>query len=168
MATERKFRPYFLSVFTISLALNCTAQSNTLSTGGDCTGAGGSASFSVGQIDYTAIDVAAGSAYLGVQQPYELFSLSTTDENNAFSLLLGPNPTSGTLTLIASTALPLNSYYVLFDESGKTLLTHPILNESSSINIESYASGIYFLHIYSVLAYTDKQTHLTFKIIKNQ
>jgi hypothetical protein len=134
-----------------------------MSTGGDCAGAGGSASYSVGQIDYIAIDVAAGSAYQGVQQPYELFSLSTVDENSDFTLVLGPNPTASELTLIASSALPLNSYYVLFDEAGKTLMTQPILTESSAIKLESFAAGNYFLHVIS-----DEKNLNTFKIIKNQ
>ncbi len=163
MKTEGRMKHCFSSVFALLLTLHCSAQANTVSTGGECMGAGGSASYTVGQIDYTAIDVAAGSAYLGVQQPYELFSLSTVDENSAFSLLLGPNPTAGELTLIASTALPLNSYYVVFDDAGKTLLTQPILNESSSIALNSFATGNYYLHVIS-----DEKTLNTFKIIKTQ
>ena len=157
-------RHYYYCIFVYLLhAQFCVSQANSVSTGGECIGAGGSASYSVGQIDYTAIDVAAGSAYQGVQQPYELFYLSTKDENSAFTLVLGPNPTIGELTLIASSALPLNSYYVLFDEAGKTLMTQPILNESNSIALNSYASGIYFLHVIS-----DEKNLNTFKIIKNQ
>ncbi|MCE2682450.1 MAG: T9SS type A sorting domain-containing protein [Flavobacteriia bacterium] len=162
-------RYYYYCIFALLLhAQSCIGQANTMSSGGDCTGAGGSASYSVGQIDYIAIDVAAGSAYQGVQQPYELFSLSTVDENSDFTLVLGPNPTAGELTLISSSALPLNSYYVLFDEAGKTLMTRPILNEISSINIDSYAAGIYCLQVYSVYAYSDKKILHTFKIIKTQ
>jgi hypothetical protein len=162
MATERKFRPYFLSVFTISLALNCKAQSNTVSTGGDCIGAGGSASFSVGQIDFIAIDVAAGSAYLGVQQPYELFETSSLDENELFSLSIGPNPVSGQLTLQSTQDLPLQTYFTLHDEAGKMLCTHPILNKNSSIDMSSYAVGMYFLNVISA----EKNLN-TFKIIKH-
>ncbi len=163
MKPERIIKHCFLSVFTLLLTLHCSAQANTVSTGGECTGTGGSASYTVGQIDYTAIDVAAGSAYQGVQQPYELFSLSTLDENSPFTLVLGPNPTMGELTLIASSALPLNSYYVLFDEAGKTLMTRPIIAESSTIKLDSYASGNYFLHVIS-----DEKNLNTFKIIKTQ
>jgi hypothetical protein len=157
-------RHYYYCIFALLLhAQFCIGQANTVSTGGECTGTGGSASYSVGQIDYTAIDVAAGSAYQGVQQPYELYSLSTLDENSAFTLVLGPNPTFGELKLIASSALPLNSYYVLFDEAGKTLMTQPIITESSTLKLDSYASGNYFLHVIS-----DEKTLHTFKIIKTQ
>lgn len=163
MISEKIIRYCFSVFFILPLAIQSSAQANTVSTGGECSGVGGSASYSVGQIDYVAIDVAAGSAYQGVQQPYELFSLSTLDENSAFTLVLGPNPTIGELTLIASSTLPLNSYYVLFDEAGKTLLTQPILNESSSIALNSFATGNYFLHVIS-----DEKTLHTFKIIKTQ
>jgi len=162
MATERKFRPYFLSVFIFSLALNCKAQSNTVSTGGDCTGAGGSASFSVGQIDYISIDVAAGSAYLGVQQPYELFETSSLNENELFSLFIGPNPVIGQLTLQSTQDLPLQTYFTLHDEAGKVLCTHPVMNKNSSIDMSSYAAGMYFLNVISA----EKNLN-TFKIIKH-
>jgi hypothetical protein len=163
MKMENIIKHCFSSVFAMLLTLHCSAQSNTMSTGGECTGAGGSASYSVGQIDYIAIDVAAGSAYQGVQQPYELFSLSTVDENSDFTLVLGPNPTIDELTLLASSTLPLNSYYVLFDEAGKTLMSQPILTESSTIKLDSYASGNYFLHVIS-----NEKNINTFKIIKTQ
>ena len=152
----------FLSICTVALTLNCVAQSNTVSAGGDCTGAGGSASFSVGQIDFIAIDVAAGSAYLGVQQPYELFETNSLDENDLFSLTIGPNPVNGQLTLHSTQALPLQTYFILHDEAGKMLHTHPIVSENSMIDMSAYATGMYFLNIVSA-----EKTINTFKIIKH-
>jgi hypothetical protein len=89
--------------------------------------------------------------------------LSTLDENSAFTLVLGPNPTIGELTLLASSSIPLNSYYILFDDAGKTLMTQPILTESSTLKLDSYASGNYFLHVIS-----NEKNINTFKIIKTQ
>jgi hypothetical protein len=146
----------------VLLTLNCSAQSNTVSAGGDCTGAGGSASFSVGQVDFIAIDVAAGSAYLGVQQPYELFEMNSLDENNQFSLSIGPNPVNGQLIVHSTQALPLQTYFFLHDEAGKVLCTHPIINESSIIDMSAYAAGMYFLNVISA-----EKTINTFKIIKH-
>jgi len=162
MATENRMVSCFLSVCTVLLTLNCVAQSNTVSAGGDCTGAGGSASFSVGQIDFIAIDVAAGSAYLGVQQPYELFETNTLNENDQFSLTIGPNPVNGQLIVHSTQALPLQTYFILQDEAGKMLSSHPIVSESSMIDISSYAAGMYFLNIISA-----EKTINTFKIIKH-
>jgi hypothetical protein len=162
MATENRMMSYFLSVCSVALTLNCTAQSNTVSAGGDCTGAGGSASFSVGQVDFIAIDVAAGSAYLGVQQPYELFETNSLNENNQFSLSIGPNPVNGLLTLHSTQAVPLQTYFILHDEAGKMLCTHPIVNENSIIDMSAYAAGMYFLNILSA-----EKTINSFKIIKH-
>lgn len=162
MATENRMVSCFLSICTVALTLNCTAQSNTVSAGGDCTGAGGSASFSVGQVDFIAIDVAAGSAYLGVQQPYELFETNSLDENDQFSLSIGPNPVNGLLTLHSTQAVPVQTYFILHDEAGKMLCTHPIVNENSSIDMSAYAAGMYFLNILSA-----EKTINTFKIIKH-
>jgi len=155
-------RTFVLIVFTLFLYMNCKAQSNTVSAGGDCTGAGGSASFSFGQIDFIAIDVAAGSAYLGVQQPYELFETNSLDENDQFSLTIGPNPVNGQLIVHSTQALPLQTYFILHDEAGKMLCTHPIVNEDSIIDMSAYAAGMYFLNIISA-----EKTINTFKIIKH-
>jgi hypothetical protein len=155
-------RTYVLIVFILLFYMNCAAQANTLSAGGDCTGTGGTASYSVGQLDYIAIDVAAGSAYLGVQQPYELFETNSLDENDQFSLSIGPNPVSGQLIVHSSLTLPIQTYFTLHDEAGKVLSTHPIVSEHSSIDMSSYAAGMYFLNIISA-----EKTINTFKIIKH-
>lgn len=162
MATENRRISCFSTVITVLLTLNCSAQSNTVSAGGDCTGAGGSASFSVGQIDYIAIDVAAGSAYLGVQQPYELFETNSLDENDQFSLSIGPNPVNGQLIVHSTQAVPLQTYFILHDEAGKMLSSHPIVSENSIIDMSAYAAGMYFLNVIST-----EKTINTFKIIKH-
>ncbi len=46
------------------------AQENTIATGGEATGAGRTASYSVGQVVYTTATGANGSVAQGVQQPY--------------------------------------------------------------------------------------------------
>ncbi|MCB0409870.1 MAG: hypothetical protein KDD29_06595, partial [Flavobacteriales bacterium] len=48
------------------------AQENTVSSGGDALGVGGSASYSVGQVVYTTHTGVNGSIAQGVQQPYEI------------------------------------------------------------------------------------------------
>jgi hypothetical protein len=48
------------------------AQESPTSTGGDATGAGGSSSYSVGQVVYTTATGINGSVAQGVQQAYEI------------------------------------------------------------------------------------------------
>ena len=55
---------YFTSVIS--------AQSGTITSGGDAAGSGGSVSFSIGQLDYTSISSAEGTVSQGLQHPYEI------------------------------------------------------------------------------------------------
>jgi len=49
-----------------------SAQQNTIAAGGLATGSGGTASYSIGQIDYITATGSGGTASQGVQQPYKL------------------------------------------------------------------------------------------------
>lgn len=69
--------------------ISANAQKGIVSAGGSATGSGGSVSFSVGQLDFIAVNSANGSVFQGVQQPVNssvlpitLFSFSATRQQN--------------------------------------------------------------------------------------
>jgi hypothetical protein len=62
--------------FTFKLS----AQQSTNTAGGNATGTGGTVSFSVGQINYTTNIGTGGSACQGVQQPYEIYAVTSVDD----------------------------------------------------------------------------------------
>ena len=76
-------------LFTSSLS----AQESVNSSGGEATGAGGTVSYSVGQVVYTTNTGSNGSVAQGVQQPYEI-STSGLTEVKGISLQIStyPNP----------------------------------------------------------------------------
>ncbi len=77
------------------------AQTTINTAGGDGSGSGGSVSFSVGQPIYQTRTGTNGSAAEGVQQPYEISVLSSSDEALGINIVVQayPNPTADFLTI---------------------------------------------------------------------
>mgnify|MGYP000474435928 CR=1 FL=1 len=68
-----KHKKTITSVVFVLLGLGgLHAQENAVTTGGEATGAGGTASYSVGQVVYTTNTGTNGSVAQGVQQPFEI------------------------------------------------------------------------------------------------
>ena len=69
------------SIFLLTIWLaRLQAQEATTATGGDATGNGGFASYSVGQVVYTNNTGAGGSVLQGIQQPYDISVVLGTEE----------------------------------------------------------------------------------------
>ena len=140
------------------------AQQAITTTGGNATGVGGSASYSVGQIVYKTNSGSLGSVSQGVQQPYEISIVSVFEEENGISLLLSsyPNPTTSSLTLKVGNYNFENLNYQLFDGNGRTLVESRIYRSETAISMETLPAGSYFLKVSHGLIEMK-----TLKIIKN-
>jgi hypothetical protein len=137
------------------------AQESPTASGGEATGAGGTASYSVGQVVYTTATGTNGSVAQGVQQPFEI---STTVGINETAIHLEmsvyPNPTTNYLTL--KTDDNSNLSYQLYDLQGKVIENKEVNANSTIITMEALPKATYFLRV------TDnKNTVKTFKVIKN-
>ena len=140
------------------------AQQAVTSAGGDATGSGGTASYSVGQIAYTSISNANGSVNQGMQQPYEFFT-NGIDENKFISLKMTvyPNPTKASVFLRIDNQELQNYSFQLYDMSGNLISSQKISYTETSIPMENLSAATYFLKV------TDNNNVLkTFKIIKTQ
>ena len=137
------------------------AQENPTASGGEATGAGGTASYSVGQVVYTAATGTNGSITQGVQQPYEI-SVTTGVNKTTINLELSvyPNPTTDYLTLKVEDNTELN--YHIYDNHGKIIANKKVTATTSTINLESLPKATYFLNVVN-----NSQVLKTFKIIKN-
>jgi Secretion system C-terminal sorting domain len=137
------------------------AQESPTATGGEVTGTGGTASYSVGQIVYTTNTGTNGSEAQGVQQPYEI---STTVGINEITINLElsvyPNPTTNYLTLKVDDNTNLS--YQLYDLQGKIIEGKMLQSTSTNINLEAQPAATYFVKVIK-----NKQIVKTFKIIKN-
>ena len=137
------------------------AQESPTTAGGEATGTGGTASYSVGQVVYTTATGTNGSLAQGVQQPYEI-STTVGIKETAITLELSvyPNPTSDYLTLKVEDNTELN--YQLYDLQGKVIENKKVSSTTTSINVENLSKAIYFLNVTK-----NNRIVKTFKIIKN-
>ena len=157
----KKFKLTILFLFSLQLSY---AQKTVPSTGGDASGVGGSSSFTVGQVFYTSNTSSAGAVSQGVQQAFEIQTLSNIGLSTAqLTAVTYPNPTTDYVVLkIIDTGLE-NLQYTLFDLNGKTIDSKKIRTSSTQITMKNYSTGLYLLKL------TKKNQPIkTFKIIKKQ
>jgi hypothetical protein len=139
------------------------AQQTVPATGGDATGAGGSSSYTVGQVVYTTNTGSAGSVAQGVQQPYEIYTsvgIEVTEIN--LELVAYPNPTNNELTLNIGNYNNEKLSYQLYDMQGKLLDSKQVVNISTTIVMQDLPVSTYLLNILD-----NKSLIKTFNIIKN-
>lgn len=154
---------YFVIV-GICLNFKLSAQQSTNTSGGNAYGTGGTVSYSVGQMNYTTNIGIGGSAGKGVQQPYEIFTITSVDgaKNLNINLSAFPNPTFDNLILRIESPTSKNLSYLLFDLNGKLLISQKLEGTETKIAMNNYAAATYFIKI------TENNNALkTFKIIKN-
>ncbi len=157
-----KQRKTITSVAFLLLGLGgLNAQEVKTSSGGEATGTGGTASYTVGEVIYTSNRGTNGSVTQGVQQPFGITTTLGINETTInLELSVYPNPTTDYLTLKTEKIEGVN--FQLFDVQGKIIENKTVTNTSTNISLEAQPAAIYFLNI------TDKNKLLkTFKIIKN-
>lgn len=140
------------------------AQESVNATGGNASGSGGSASYSVGQVVYTSNTGTNGSVAQGVQQPFEISVVIGIEEAQGITLSVSayPNPTTDYLTLSIEEFDISNLTYQLFDINGKLLQNERITGIQTSIVMSKLVAANYFLKVIQ-----DNKEIKTFKIIKN-
>ena len=132
-------------IFLLSFALTETkAQQSTIATGGEASGAGGTVSYSVGQVSYTNITNSNGYINEGVQQPYEFFTVCISTNNNiSLAYTAYPNPTVSSINLKVENTSLENLSYQLYDISGKLLINQKITSNITSITMGSFSRITY-------------------------
>ncbi|WP_310557367.1 T9SS type A sorting domain-containing protein [Flavobacterium sp.] len=139
------------------------AQQATLASGGNATGTGGSTSYSIGQIDYIAATGTTGSVSQGLQQPFEISTLSGEEFTQIkLQMMVFPNPTTSFVNLKIENYDFQDFTYQLFDVNGREISNQKIKTNQTQIPLENLASAIYFLNV----SHNNKSIK-TFKIIKN-
>ncbi len=154
-------------LFTVGLT-SLQAQETIPASGGNASGAGGSVSYTVGQVVYTTNTGADGSVAQGVQQPYEISVVTGIDEfeNVTLTCKAYPNPTTNFLTLEIEGEVPVQFSASLFDLNGKLLQSLEVTGRETTISMETFAPATYFLNIEKKNNSTSKSLK-SFKIIKH-
>ena len=136
-----------LSVLLLSISITVQAQQATTASGGDASGSGGTVAFSVGQVVYTANTNASGTVSQGVQQAFEIFTLSIKETELNISLKAFPNPTLNNLTLQISDYKNEKLSYQLYDIQGRLLNNGQIVAQQTNIEMTSLPTAIYFINV---------------------
>lgn len=144
------------------LGFKAQAQESPTSAGGNAFSAGGSVSYSVGQIGYTSNTGSNGSVASGVQQPFEISVMTGIEPKAKITLAAFPNPTTGILTLTVKNAKTENLTYQITDVEGKLVFESFLTGKTSKVNLSDKSSGTYFISIIE-----DNKAIKSFKIIKN-
>jgi hypothetical protein len=151
-----------ITLFALLASFTLHAQQTIPATGGDATGSGGSASYSVGQIVYTTHTGSNGTISQGVQQSYEIFTLSNAALSTVnLTATTYPNPTSDYVVLDISDDGLTDLSYVLYDIQGKPILNATISSKDTQIDMQSLSAGTYLLNVNQ-----NNQKLKSFKIIK--
>lgn len=139
------------------------AQQALPAAGNEASGAGGTCSYTIGQIDYTSNSGPTGEVNQGVQQPYEILTtVGLEDQSITLELAAFPNPTTGSMTLSVSNYANQKLTYQLFDTRGKLIEEREINQHETPISMHQLAPSAYLLKV------TDNgQLVKEFQIIKN-
>lgn len=162
-----------MKFFKNSLAIICLsyflipsiwAQSNTVSTGGNASSSTGSVSYSTGQIDYISAVGAPGNLNQGLQQPFEFYIITGTEEIDIdLNVRAFPNPTDYFISLEINLDDLSNLHYQIFNVHAQMIDQQKIHSKNTQIDLLSLINGQYVLKVNR-----NKNEIKTFKIIKNQ
>lgn len=152
---------FILGFLLLGTVLN--AQNNTVTTGKTATGATGSATYTIGQIDYQTNSGSSGTISQGVQQAFEIVTLSTNDiPQIQLVAIVYPNPTVQNITLAIKEYDLTDVAYTLFDLQGRIISNGKVIQNETQIEMSHLQSAHYFLKV----SQANKDLK-TFKIIKN-
>ena len=150
-------------VFCLLITVEFTfAQAALTASGGEAFGAGGSLSYTIGQVDYIQASGSGGTASQGVQQPFTITVLGNDDFLSIeLKAVVFPNPTTNYINLIITNVVAEDLSYRLFDMNRRIISSHKITNQETIIPMERLASATYLLYVLG------QNTQLkVFKIIK--
>lgn len=172
--TTRKLKGTSLGVATLlALAFSIStvsAQESISATGGNVSGSGGSVSYSIGQFAYQTHTGRNGSVSQGVQQPFEISTVTSIEEAKGIILSVSayPNPTAGNLTLEVKDFELSTLSFQLYDMNGKLLQNERITGNQTIIVMSNLVPSTYFIKVVdkaqSQAAHREVKT---FRIIKN-
>ncbi|WP_019038599.1 T9SS type A sorting domain-containing protein [Psychroflexus tropicus] len=153
---------YLVLVFIAGMSLNTVAQQITLTSGGNAISSGGSLSFSIGQVSYNSYSSSSGQLSEGVQQSFEVSTLSVEKPIAAFSLAIYPNPTSKFISMDFKNQFEGGYHFKLFDMQGKLLIEQDVHNQNTRIDLREFASSTYILNLFK-----NNSIIQSFKILKH-
>lgn len=145
---KNRYLHFVLVVVFSAGGVHLQAQSSLNASGGEASGAGGSISYSIGQLFYEASISANGSLEAGVQHAYEIETLAVDDLQLDKNIQIYPNPTADFLN-IRRGSIKGNLEYELYNMQGKIITRGKFSNGSEQVNMKAFPVGMYIIKIIS-------------------
>lgn len=126
------------------------AQKSANTAGGEASGSGGSAAYSIGQFFYTSTTAPAGSVSQGVQQVFAVSEVTGLNDKKGIGLSVSayPNPTTDGLRLSLTDQFDdAGIRYQLYGLNGKLLQSKEATGKFTNIQMNELAQGEYFLKV---------------------
>ena len=141
------------------ISLKSFAQDNTVTSGKTISNSNGSVSYTIGQIDYINVNNQNGNLNQGVQQPFEIFNITSLNTIEGLNINIYPNPTSNFINIESKyETLSIK----ISDLNGNILETKNNITDKL-ISFDKFSQGTY------ILTFTNKNNNSSnFKIIKNK
>ncbi len=130
--------------------------------GGDIDSQEGSIAYSIGQTNYITHTDGNASVAEGVQQAFEIYTLSIEEPTKDISMSVYPNPTSHDVFLTIGNYQQEEMNYQIYDLNGKKVGQGEITAQETNINMSDFSSATYLIYVLD----QDNNTNQTFKIIK--
>lgn len=118
-------------------------------TGGSADGTGGSVSYTLGQIAFSAVTGTNGFIIQGIQQPFEISSLTAIENTEEITLgySVFPNPSEGIITLFVMSFSQAGFIYQIYNLKGDIIQENKISDARTEISLADQPSAIYFLRV---------------------
>ncbi|GDX65657.1 hypothetical protein LBMAG36_07230 [Chlorobiota bacterium] len=154
-----------LLLIFFSFYKSASAQQSFTSVGGDAKGPTGSVSYSVGLLTYSTHISRTGMECQGVQQPFEVARILSSEEYNTqdLSIFAYPNPTTDMLSIASQNDFPSGTIAEFRDMKGSIVKSMTLESNTHSFSISEFITGTYLLVIKN-----DDTILASFKIIKNE
>ncbi len=159
---EEVIKTSILIIILFLIPLLALSQESINAAGASAKTAEGSISFSLGQIGYNSAYSESGSINMGVQQAYQVTTVSVDDEW-ATDISLFPNPAIDRIYINTDPASAPGMRYQLFDMQGNLLKSGRLEDAVTPVSLGSLAAATYFIRITD----TNRKSK-TFQIIKNK
>lgn len=144
---RKPFRKTVLTLILVFCLSTLFAQESTVSAGNSISSSSGSISYSIGQIAYTTNTGSNGSTCQGVQQPYEIYALSSSDKINDFNIKVYPNPVYDILTFQYTNFTNEKICFQILDNKGTLIRYENITSSETRIDLRTLACGEYYIKV---------------------
>lgn len=135
-------------IFLLHFSGKLFGQYQTVATGGTATGSSGSATYTIGLPLYTNQSSSGITLSQGNQQPREFLTVSYQNNSLNYGIKIFPNPAESFFYIQIGGGNLSEMSYKLTTLDGKLVMNEEFNDPITSVNINDYAEGIYFLQLF--------------------